>query len=129
MLIVNTDTLQPVNLLHFVHEISRESYFTLDIQNILGNSRTTDQRFTGSHIITLIDIDVFSPGNQVFLFLAHIHRFNRDFLFALLGSLGNRHIAVNFAENRYLLGLPDFKKLCNPWKTAGNILGFGRGSR
>jgi len=127
MLVVYSYTLQAVNLLDFINQVTRQGHLPLDVEDILRNCRTPDKRFSRSDIVTLIDVNVFPPGNQIFFLFADIHRCNRHFLLAFLGAFGDRHIPVNLAEHRNFLWFSHFKQFRHSWQTTGDVLGFSSG--
>ena len=89
MLVIDPDTLQPVNLLDLIDQVFGQSHLTLDLENILRNRRAADQRFTGPDVVSLVHIDMLAARNQIFLLIADVDRGNRDLLLALLGALGD----------------------------------------
>src|SRR5574337_1265596 len=65
MLIVNLNTLKPVDLLDFIHEILLELLFAQHIQNVVGINRAVHERFTGLNFVSVQHIDVTPSGNQI----------------------------------------------------------------
>ena len=75
MLVVDTDALQAVNLLDFVHEPSRELLLALDAQDVVRVGRTVLQRIAGAHAVARLHLDVLALGDQV---LARLVGLSRD---------------------------------------------------
>ena len=65
VLVVDGDALQAVNLLDFVHEVSRELLLALHAQDVVRVGGAVHQRLAGANAIARLDLDVLALGDQV----------------------------------------------------------------
>ena len=68
VLVVNLDALEPVNFLHFVHQVFLQILRPADFENFVRHNRTFGQLLTFLHEVALEDDDVFGQRNQMLLF-------------------------------------------------------------
>ena len=90
MLVINLHTLQTVNVLNFVDDITSQRLDTQQSQNILRISRTVNNHFTFIDNLTVMHQNLFVLTNQEFMTIAiHIGNFKTLFAFGFLTE-GNR---------------------------------------
>src|SRR5579885_450513 len=123
MLVIDAHALQPVDLLDLIDQILGQRLFAEDRQDIVRVRRTFHQRFTRADKVALVHADMLALGNQVFARLADLRR---DHHLALaLGILAERDLAVDFGNDRELLGLARLEEFGDARQTAGDVLGLG----
>ena len=126
MLIVNTNTLQAVNVLHFVDDILRERFDALETQDIVW------RRWAFRHNLTLLDVFTFENshcaplGNKHLVMIAAVDwvdsilwRYHKATLTLGFFAVANR--SRNFSENRRLFWLARFEQVGNTRQTTRNI--------
>ena len=124
MFVVNAHALETVDLLHLVYEVAGKRLHSLDSQDVVGINRAIGENLTCLDAVTLLDRDVLRLGNEVLTRLADVRR--NDDLALTAGILSEINDAIDIANNCWILRLARLKKLNNPRKTAGDILGLRR---
>src|SRR6202140_5219294 len=90
--------------------------------------RTVNQGLAGPDVIAFLHVDVHAARNGVFLGgpsdFRSIVTFDVDFAHAL-GDFAVAHHAIDFADDRGILGLAGFEELHDARETSGDVLGLG----
>src|SRR5215472_1423050 len=123
VLVVDAHALQPVDLLDFVHQVLGQRLLAENRQNVVRVRRAFHQRLARLDHVALVHADVLALRDQVLARLAHFR--GDDQLALALGILAERHLPVDFRNDRELLGLACLKQLGDPRETAGDVLGLG----
>ncbi len=126
VLVIDRDTLQPVDLLHFINEITLELLWTEDIKYAMGIDRPVHKRLTSLDPVSLMNTHMLA-FRYVILF-RRLSALHHDNTLALLGA-SELDDTVDLGYNRLLLGLPCLKQFSDPRQTSGNIFCLGRLSR
>src|SRR6187431_1240598 len=134
VLVVDTDALQAVNLLDFVHEPSGQFLLALHAQDVVRVCGTVLQRVAGADVIARLHLDVLALGDQVLASLIReqatvdAERGDDDLALAL-GVLAERNDAVDLADDGVIFGLTGFEQLGDAGQTTGDVLHLGRVAR
>src|ERR1700686_3782195 len=90
--------------------------------------RTVNQGLAGPDVIAFLHVDVHAARNGVFLGgpsdFRSIVTFDVDFAHAL-GDFAVAHYAIDFADDRGILGLAGLEELHDARETSGDVLGLG----
>ena len=70
MLVIYGHILRPINCLHLPQQVLMHLFFTLDLQDIPGNNRAIDEWITRLDLISGVNPEVLSRGNNVWLRIA-----------------------------------------------------------
>src|SRR5262249_4818324 len=123
VLVVDAHALEPVDLLHLVHQVLGERLLAENGEDVVRVRAAIHQRFAGADEVALVDADVLALGDEVFARLADLRR--DDHLALALGVLAERHDAVDLGHHRELLRLAGLEQLGHARQAAGDVLRLG----
>ena len=107
MLVTDVHTLQPIDFLDFVHQISLQLLLAEYGKNVMGVERTIHKRLARPNAFALLHIDVNTAWYRVLFFGAvvgdHVH------LALSLRDLAELDRAIDFADDRSFARLPGFE--------------------
>ena len=89
-----------------------------------GIERPVDERLAGLHVLAFLHVDVHAAGDRVFLLGLAVFALDVD-LAQALADLAVFDDAIDFADDRGILGLASFEQLDDARQTAGDVLGLG----
>src|ERR1035437_7786986 len=123
VLIVDIDTLQPVDFLNLVDQILLQFLLAQHVENVVGVARAIHEWLAGLDPLALLNVDVDAARQRILALLAvvagHIDLALSLRHFAVL------HDAVNFRDDGRLTRLARFEQLGHARQTAGDVLGLG----
>src|SRR3989338_913359 len=121
VLIVNSHTLEAINLLNFTNKISSQGFYTQNTQDIMWYWITINNDITRFHIVTILNQNVTSSWNKVLKWLlCLIFRSNSQTTFRLV-ILTKFYTTIKFSHNIGIFWLTCFKKLRNAWQTTRDV--------
>src|SRR5713226_4784085 len=124
VLVVDVHALKAVNLLNCVHQVGLRELFAEDGQQVVQVERAVDQSLTGLDVVAFLHVDVHATRNRIFLGSLAVFAFDVDFAHAL-GDFAIAHRAIDFADDRGILGLAGLEELHNARETASDVFGLG----
>src|SRR5229473_1552326 len=124
VLVVDVHALQAVHLLNGVDQVGLRELFAEDGQQVMQVERAVDQGFAGLDVVAFLHVDVHAARNRIFLGGLAVFAFHVDFAHAL-GDFAVAHRAVDFADDRGILGLAGLEELHDARETSGDVLGLG----
>src|SRR6267378_17525 len=124
VLIVDVDALEAVNLLNGVDQVGLREFFAEDGEQVVQVERAVNECFASLDVVAFLNVDVYAARDGVFLGGFAILALDVDFAHAL-GDVAIADNAVDFADDRGILGLARFEKFDNAGKTSRNVLGLG----
>ena len=129
VLVVDLHALQPVDLLHLVHQVARQLLLAQHLEDVVRVGRAVHHRLAGLHPVARVHADVLALGDQVLLGqvgpLLAVHLGGDDELALALGVLAERDHAVDLGDDRVVLRLAGLEELGHAGQTAGDVLGLG----
>ena len=133
VLVVDLHALEPVDLLHFVHQVAGQFLLAQHLEDVVRVGRAVHHRLAGLHPVARVHADVLALGDQVLLgqvgALLAVHLRGDDQLALALGVLAERHHAVDLRDDRVILRLARLEQLGHAGQTARDVLGLGRLAR
>ena len=123
MLVIDIDSLQPVDLLDFIDQVGLQFLFAEHGQNIVRISGTVHERLSGSDRISLLHVDVNTSRQRVFPLHPVVAGYRN--LASTLGNVAVPHHAVNLGDDCGLLGLAGLEQLHHTGQSTGDVLGLG----
>src|SRR5580700_870026 len=124
VLVVDVHALQAVDLLNGVYEVSLGELFSKHGQQIVQVERAVDQSFAGFDVVAFLHVDVDTARDGVFLGGLAVFAFDVN-LAHTFSDVAVADAAIDFADDRGILGLAGFEEFDDARKTAGNVLGLG----
>src|SRR4029077_5530269 len=124
VLIVDVHALEAVNLLNGVHQIRLRELLAEDGQQIVQVERAVDPSLTGLDVVAFLHVDVHAARNRIFLGCLAVFAFHVD-LAHTLGDFAVAHHAIDFADDRGILGLAGLEELHDARESSGDVLGLG----
>src|SRR6266852_6204894 len=124
VLVVDVHALQTVNLLNGVDQVGLRELFAEDGQQVVQVERAVDQGFAGLDVVAFLHVDVHAAWNRVFLGGLAVFAFDVDFAHAL-GDFAVADRAIDFADDRGILGFAGLEELHDARETSGDVLGLG----
>ena len=124
VLVVDVDTLQAINLLNGVDEVSLGIFFAEDREQVVKVERPVDEGFTSANVFAFLNVDVDAARDGVFLGSLAIFAFDVD-LAHTLGNFAVANSAIDFGNDGRILGLAGFEEFNNARETTGDVLGLG----
>src|SRR5439155_4009626 len=124
VLVVDVHALEAVNLLNGIDQVRLRELFAEDREQVVQVERAIDEGLAGFDVVAFLNVDVHAAGNGVFLGGLAILAFDVDFAHAL-GDIAVTDAAVDFADDRGVLGFASLEELDNARETAGDVLGLG----
>src|SRR5262245_47039441 len=123
VLVVDSNTLQTVNLLYFINQIFGEGLLAQNIEDIVRVGRPVHKGFSGPDTVPFVNADVLTFGYEILSRLPDFRRHdNLSFAFGILAE-GNH--SVDFTDDGKFLGLARLKELGHPRKPSCDIFGLG----
>src|SRR6185437_5440729 len=123
VLVTDGDTLQTIDLLDFVHQVSLQFLFAEYGKNVVRVERAIHQRLTGANTLAFLHVDVNTLWHRVFFFRSVIgHHIDFALAFAHFAELQH---AINFTDDRGFARLAGFKQLDHAWQTTGDVFRLG----
>ena len=124
VLVVNGDTLEPIDFLDFIDQVLLEFLRTADVENLVGINRAFGQLLALFDIIALEDDDVLADRDEVFLFHAGLLVLDEDA--ALATNAGAEiHDAVDLGDFGCVLRTAGLEEFGHTRQTARDVLGLG----
>ena len=124
MLVVNLDTLQPVDLLNFLDQILGQRFNPHDRKNVVRRRIAVQEIFALANHIAFLNRDMLALGDQIF---GRIEAFvlgpDEDTPLVLIVT-AKLYLAVDFGDHRVILRPAGLEQLGNPRQAAGNIARF-----
>src|SRR5208282_897452 len=124
VLVVDVDALEAVNLLNGVDQIGLCELFAEDGKQIVQVERAIDEGLARLDVIAFLNVDVHTARNRIFLRGLAIFAFDVDLAHAL-GDIAVTDHAVDFADDRGILGLTGFEELDDARETTGDVFRLG----
>ena len=125
VLVVDVDALQPVDLLDFVHQVSRQFLDALDGENVVRGGISLDDIIALLDDVAVLKVDVLALRDQVLLRLIALARWlDRDAALVLV-VLAEPHRSADLGDDCGFLRLARFEQLRHPRQTAGDVAGLG----
>src|SRR6476619_2466472 len=125
VLVVDGDTLQPIDVLDLVDEIGGQFLDALDRQDIVGSGISLDDRITLFDDIAVLQVEVLALRDQVLpRLLALVRRLDDDATLVLVVA-SEADGARGFGDDRRLLRPTRLEQLRHPRQTAGDVAGLG----
>src|SRR3984885_14581775 len=124
VLVVDVHTLEAVDLLNRVHEVSLGELFAENREQVVQVERTVDQSLTGLDVIAFLNVDVNTARNRIFLRGLAVFAFDVDLAHAL-GDIAVTNRAADFANEGRILGLAGFEEFDDARETTGNVFRLG----
>ena len=124
MLVIDLHTLQAVNLLHLVNDITSQLGFTHQAQDIVGVERAVRDHFTLFHFLTFEHVELAPLGNQLFVGVTTVIRGNHQANLAF-GFLAEGHGTGLLGQDGSLFRVPCLEQVGNPGQTTGDVTGLG----
>ena len=122
MLVVDLHALQAVDVLHFVHDVTRQFLRPEQAQNVLWIGRAVHHRLALVHDLAFVDQDVLLFGHEFFPdFAVRVGDLQTDLA---LGFLAKGDGSGGFRQQAFVLGRTGFKQLGHTRQTAGDVAGF-----
>ena len=122
MLVVDLHTLQTVNVLHFVDDVTREFFYAQEAQDVLWIGWTVHHGFTFVDHLALVHHDVLLFGHQVFPHVAvWISDLQANLAFGFFTE-GDR--TGQLGQGTFVLRRTRLEQLGNPWQTTRNVAGL-----
>ncbi len=124
MLVVDLDSLETVDFLDLIDQVTGKLFLALDRQYVVGVDRSVHQRLPGEDAVSFLNAHVLPLGDEVFLRFTHLGRdYDPPLPFHIFSV---RNGAVDLGDNGILLRLPRLEELGDPRQTPGDILGLRR---
>src|SRR5690348_7182722 len=124
VLVVDLDTLQPVHVLDFLDEISRQPLDTEQAQDVARIGLAVHHRLALLDVLALEHHDVAPLRDQVLVLVAF--RILDDQALLALGVLAEADHARNLREDRRFLRLAGLEQVRDAGQAAGDVAGLGR---
>src|ERR1700722_10517949 len=124
VLVVDVHTLEAVDLLNCVDEVSLGELFAENREQVVQVQRTVDQSLTGLDVVAFLNVDVDTARNRVFLRGLAVFAFDVDLAHAL-GDIAVTNRTVDFADDGWILGLAGFEEFDDARETTGNVFRLG----
>ena len=124
MLVVDFDTLKPIDILHFVGDVDGERLSSLQAQDIVRIRRAIDNHFAFVHHLAIVHENVLILRDQILMRRAF--EICDDQTLLALGVLAEGNRAGKLGEHTCIFRRPRFEKLGHTGQTAGNVAGLGR---
>src|SRR5579863_4165010 len=123
VLVVDVDTLQAIDFLDFVDQVSLQFFFAQHGENVVRVERAVHQRLAGLHPLAFLHVDVNAARHLVFL-LGAVVVYHEDFALAL-GHFTELDGAIDFADDGRLVRLAGFEQFDHARQTSRDVLGAG----
>src|SRR3989441_7848561 len=127
VLVVDRHALQPIDLLHLVHEVALQLAIAEHREVVVRIGRPVHEGLAGLHAVALVNADVLAARDQVLLDLAVVGP-DHDLAHAL-HEPAHLDPAVDLGDDGLLLGLARLEQLRDARQTARDVLGLGRLAR
>ena len=121
-------TLQTIDFLDRVHQVSLRVFFSQDGENIVRVQRPVNQWLARPNVFAFLYVDVHAARDGIFFQRSSVFAFYEDLALAL-NDVAVLHDAVDFANDRGILRLARFEKFHNARETARDVFRLGRFSR
>src|SRR5579864_1888302 len=123
VLVRDVDTLQPVDFLDFVDQVSLQLFFAEYREDVVRVERAVHERFARLDALAFLHVDVNATRNRVFLFGTVVgHDVDLALSFRNLAELDR---AIDFADDRGFMRLAGFEQFDHTRQTTGDVLGLG----
>src|SRR5581483_9191659 len=109
VLVADGYTLEAIDLLDFVDQVSLEFFFAQNRQDVVRVQRTIHERLTGPYALAFLHVDVHALGNRVFL-LGTVIGHNVDFALAF-GDFTELHHTIDLADDGRLAWFAGLEQL------------------
>src|SRR5262245_27294064 len=127
VLVVDSNTLQTVNLLYFINQIFGQGLLAQNIEDIVRVRRAVHKSFSSPDTVPFVNADVFTFGNEILSRLTDFRR--HDNLPFAFGILAERNHSVDFTDHGKFLRLARLEELRHSGKSSRDIFGLGGFSR
>ena len=122
MFIVYLHTLQTVDFLDFIHDITRQRVHALQPENIVGCRRAVYDCLAFFHVFSLKDVDMTPLRHQQFMALpVLVGNYQSLFAFRILAEA---YQAGLLRQNAGFLGFSCLEQIGNPGQPAGDVAGL-----
>ena len=121
MLIVDLHALEPIHLLHFVHQVLLQLLRAAHFQNLVRHNGAFGQLLTLLHVIAFEYDDVLGKRNEMLFLSAGVRIFQNQTPFAAYGSAQPDN-AVDLGNLSRILRPASFEQFGNPRQTARDVL-------
>src|SRR5882724_10688294 len=121
VLVVDVDALEAVNLLNGIDQVGLREFLAEDRKQIVQVERAVDQGLTGLDVIAFLNVDVHAASNGIFLGGLAIVALDVNLAHAL-GDIAVANRAIDFTDDRGILGLAGFEQFNDAREAAGNVL-------
>src|SRR5262249_44338258 len=123
VLVVDSNTLQTINLLYFINQIFSEGLLAQNIKDIVRVGRPVTKSRSILSSFSFVDSDVFSSWIAILSGPTDLRRhYNLPFSFGILAE-GNH--SVDFTDHGKFFRLAGFEELRHPRKSSRDIFGLG----
>src|SRR5271157_827481 len=123
VLVADVHTLQPIDFLDFVHQVSLQLLFPQHGENVMRVEWSVHQRLAGANTLTFLHVDVNTTRHLVFL-LGTVVSHHVDLALSL-GHVAELNHAVDLADNRGFTRFAGFEQFHHARQTARDVLGLG----
>ena len=113
VLVVDLNTLQAIDLLHFVDQVLLQLLGSADLKNFMRHHRTFRQLLPLLDRVSLVDNQMLREGDEMFLFRTGLSVLNNQLLLAAEIALQINH-SVDLGDFRCVLRTAGFKELGHP---------------
>ena len=119
VLVVDVNSLEPVDLLDFIHQVLLQLFFPQDGQDVVGIARAVHERFAGDDALALLDIDMHPARDKIFPFFPVVGR--HENLSLTFGDLSVTHRSVDLGDDGGFFRTARLEQLHDPRQPAGDI--------
>ena len=124
MLVVNTNTLQAIDILDLVDQVFRQGLDTEHAKNIVRHGIPIHERIADPHIVAFLHRDMLAFRDQVFNRIIITFGWNNNDSALILIVLAKLHTSFILRDYGVIFRLARFKKLCNPRQATCDITGL-----